>query len=91
LRAEAITGTDARVCQTVHGAAAAAHVLNGTDHLERFLRLGRPIEAFAHKNYRQVWIKPCWLCYRVQGDSVYILHVRRAEKPVRIQDLLIDD
>jgi len=71
--------------------AVAARIIDTTDHLERFLLLGRPIEEFAHKNYRQVWIKPCWLYYRIEGGDVYILHVRRAEKPLRTEDLILDD
>ena len=71
--------------------AVAARVLDSTDQLERFLRLGRPIDEFKHKNYRQVWIKPCWLYYRIQGDTVFILHVRRAEKPLHLEDLMAEE
>jgi toxin ParE1/3/4 len=66
----------------------AARILDATDQLERFLRLGRPIPEFPHENYRQVWIKPCWLYYRFDEEIVAILHVRRAEKPLRTTDLL---
>ena len=71
--------------------AVAVRIIDTTDHLERFLRLGRPIKEFSRKEYRQVWIKPCWLYYRIDGANVYILHVRRAEKPLRINDLIADD
>jgi toxin ParE1/3/4 len=71
--------------------AVAARVFAATDQLESLIRLGRPIPEFVHKNYRQVWIKPCWLYYRVRDESIYILHVRRAEKPFRIEDLIGDD
>jgi toxin ParE1/3/4 len=71
--------------------AVAARVFAATDQLESFIRLGRPIQEFDHRNYRQVWIKPCWLYYRVHEESVYILHVRRAEKPFKIEDLIADD
>jgi len=71
--------------------AVASRIIETTDHLERFLRLGRPIREFPRKEYRQVWIKPCWLYYRIEGADVYILHVRRAEKPLRIDDLIADD
>jgi plasmid stabilization system protein ParE len=62
-------------------------VFDLTDHLERFTRLGRPIPEFPQENYRQVWIKPCWIYYRAEAKRVYILHVRRAEKPLRLEDL----
>jgi plasmid stabilization system protein ParE len=71
--------------------AVALRIIDTTDHPERFLRLGRPIKEFPRKEYRQVWIKPCWLYYRIGGAHVYILHVRRAEKPLRIADLIADD
>ena len=71
--------------------AVAARVFAATDQLESFIRLGRPIKEFVHKNFRQVWVKPCWLYYRVDEESVYILHVRRAEKLLKIEDLITDD
>ena len=71
--------------------AVASRIIDTTDHLERFLHLGRPIKEFPRKEYRQVWIKPCWLYYRVDGADVYILHVRRGEKPLRVEDLIVDD
>jgi len=73
------------------GRAVATRVFAATDQLESFLRLGRPIKEFAHKDYRQVWIKPCRLYYRIHEESVYVLHVRRAEKPLNIDDLISDD
>ena len=69
----------------------AIRVFSATDQLESIIRLGRPIRECAHKNYRQVWVKPCWLYYRVDGESVYILHVRRVEKPLKLDDLFTDD
>jgi len=71
--------------------AVAVRIIDTTSHLERFLLLGRPIRELAPKNYRQVWIKPCWFYYRIEGGDVFILHVRRAEKPFRIEDLIADD
>jgi plasmid stabilization system protein ParE len=71
--------------------AVASRIIHTTDHLAQFLLLGRPIKEFARENYRQVWIKPCWLYYRIENADVYILHVRRAEKPLRVEDLIADD
>jgi toxin ParE1/3/4 len=71
--------------------AVASRIIVTTDHLEQFLQLGRPIKEFGRKNYRQVWIKPVWLYYRIEDADVYILHVRRGEKPLRIEDLIADD
>ena len=70
--------------------AVAGRIFNATDRIARFVRMGKPIPKFPHKNYRQVWINPCWLYYRLDQDVVYILHVRRAEKPFRVEDLSED-
>ena len=70
--------------------AVAARIVDATDHLERFVRLGRPIPEYPHESYRQVWVRPCWIYYRIDAGSVYIVHVRRGEKPLTIEDLLSD-
>jgi plasmid stabilization system protein ParE len=61
------------------------------DDLKRFLHLGRPVPEIPHPAYRQIWVKPCWIYYRVGQRKIYILHVRRAGRPLRIDDLLHDD
>lgn len=66
-------------------------IVDLTDHLERFKRMGRKIPEFPHPTYRHVWIRPGWIYYRIDGDDVYILHVRRAEKPFRIEDMMGED
>jgi toxin ParE1/3/4 len=70
--------------------AVAGRIFAATDHIARFVRMGKPIPGFPHRNYRQAWIKPCWIYYRLDQDTVYILHVRRAEKPFRAEDLTGD-
>jgi len=65
-------------------------VLAATDRLEQFTKMGRPVPALEHTTYRQVWLKPCWIYYRGAEDTVYILHVRRGEKMLRVDDLLED-
>jgi toxin ParE1/3/4 len=62
-----------------------------TDRAEQFVRMGKSIPEFKHTNYRQVWIKPCWVYYRIDGARMHVLHVRRAEKLFRTEDLLIAD
>lgn len=62
-------------------------IIDATDRLEHFKKLGRSVPEFPHPNYRQVWIRPCWIYYRIDGKDVKILHVRRAEQPFRIEDL----
>lgn len=50
--------------------------------------LGRKIPEFPHRQYRQLWRKPCWVYYRVGPKAVFVLHVRRAETLFRTSDLL---
>jgi len=69
----------------------AQRIFSATDHLESFVRLGRSIPEFPHKDYRQVWLKPCWLYYRIDDETPIILHVRRAEQLFRLEELFIDD
>jgi toxin ParE1/3/4 len=64
-------------------------IFETTDHVAHFTKLGRPIPEFPHAFYRQVWLKPCWVYYRIDGKNIFILHVRRAEKPFRVEDLFI--
>lgn len=61
-------------------------IFDATDRLEHFKRLGRRVPEFPHPNYRQVWIRPCWIYYRVDREDVRIVHVRRAEQPFRIEE-----
>ena len=70
--------------------AVAQRVFAATDRLEAFLRLGRKIPEFPHPQYRQVWIRPCWLYYRIEDERALILHVRRAEKLFSADELMGD-
>ena len=63
-------------------------IFQTTDQVAHFSRLGRPVPEFPHPLYRQVWLKPCWIYYRIEEKNIFVLHVRRAEKPFRLEDLL---
>ena len=71
--------------------AVARRVFAATDHLESFLRLGRKIPEFPHPQYRQVWMRPCWLYYRIEDNRALILHVRRAEMLFNPEELIKGD
>jgi toxin ParE1/3/4 len=62
-------------------------VFDAAGNVERFKLIGRPIPEFPASNYRQLWISPCWIYYRITGGDVYILHVRRAESFFRTENL----
>lgn len=68
--------------------AVVSKVFEATDQLGQFQALGQKIPEFDHPAYRQLWIRPCWIYYRVEDQRVIILHVRRAERPLRIDELL---
>jgi len=65
--------------------AVARAIFDATANIEQFKLLGRPIPEFPVTKYRQIWIKPCWIYYRIIDSDVYILHVRRAESPFRTE------
>jgi len=64
-------------------AAQVAHeIFETTDLFENFQRLGRRVPELPSSLYRQLWIRPCVIYYRVSEDSIIILHVRRGEHPL---------
>jgi len=42
----------------------------------------RPLEL-NNLNYREVYVNPCRIFYKVDSDNVYILHVMRQEQDLR--------
>ena len=67
----------------------ARSIFSTTDLFENFVRLGRPVPELPNALYRQLWIRPCMIYYRIDNDTVIILHVRRGEQPLDKQ-LLFD-
>jgi toxin ParE1/3/4 len=67
--------------------AVATRVFAITDRLASFPKVGRSIPEFPHRDYRQLWAKPCWLYYRIEDGRAIILHVRRAEQLFRAEEL----
>ena len=63
-------------------------IWTAVEKLSKFPRLGRAIPEFRRPGYRQLWVKPCWVYYRANNDEVFILHVRRAEKLLDLDNLL---
>ncbi len=57
----------------------ATSIFEITDNVKLFKSLGREIPEYPTPHYRQLWIRPCWLYYKVSAGTVYILHVRRGE------------
>jgi len=65
----------------------AQSVFSLTDNVEQFKLIGRVIPEFPVARYRQIWVNPCWIYYKITGEDVTILHVRRAESLFHIEDL----
>lgn len=60
-----------------------ANVFNKVQRLEQFPESGRVPEEIASLNYREVVVNPCRVFYKVEQDSVLILHVLRQERDLR--------
>ena len=59
------------------------NVFGMVQRLEQFPDSGRVPEEISNLNYREVVINPCRVFYKVDSDSVYILHVMRQERDLR--------
>jgi len=57
-----------------------------TDRLQRFARLGRVVSEIPQGPFRQLWVEPCWVYYRVDPDCRLIVCVRRAESQFDAQN-----
>jgi toxin ParE1/3/4 len=44
---------------------------------------GKKPKELHHTSYREVVVPPCRIFYRVENDTIYILHVMRSEKLLR--------
>jgi toxin ParE1/3/4 len=62
-------------------------IWDAVEKLAKFPALGRSVPEFRRPGYRQLWIKPCWVYYRACKGGVIILHGRRAEKLLDLEDL----
>jgi len=58
-------------------------VFSKVQRLEQFPDSGRIPEEISNLNYREVVVNPCRIFYKVDSDSVYILHVLRQERDLR--------
>ncbi len=59
------------------------NVFNKVQRLEQFPESGKISEEIKELNYREVIVNPCRIFYRVELNSVYILHVIRQERDLR--------
>jgi toxin ParE1/3/4 len=59
------------------------NVFSKVQRLEQFPDSGRIPEEISTLNYREVVVNPCRVFYKVDNDSVYILHLLRQERDIR--------
>ena len=59
------------------------NVFSKIQKLEQLPDSGRVPEEISHLNYREVVVNPCRVFYKVDNDSVFILHVMRQERDLR--------
>jgi addiction module RelE/StbE family toxin len=64
-----------------------AEVLARVERLARHPKLGSVPQELRGMPYRQLVIPPCRLFYRVEGRKIYIVHVMRGERLLRLEDL----
>ncbi len=58
-------------------------VLDRTERLEAHPNSGKRPRELKRTHYREVIVPPCRILYRVEKDTVYILHVMRSERLLR--------
>ena len=64
-------------------------VFTRVERLERHPHSGKRPAELPRSPYREVVVAPCRVFYRVDGDTVFLLHVMRAER--LLQKLLIEE
>ncbi len=58
-------------------------VFSAVDRLSKFPKSGRVPPELTGPAYREVVVSPCRVFYRIQGKTIYILHVMRSEMKLR--------
>ena len=58
-------------------------VFSSTDRLEQFPESGRKPPELKKSRYLEIFVNPCRIFYRIEGDKLYILYVMRSERKLR--------
>ncbi len=62
-------------------------VFRHVEHLKRFPKIGSfPLELDGNE-YRQIIEPPCRVFYKIKGSDIYIIHVIRSERILRLSNL----
>lgn len=54
------------------------------DHLEQFPDSGHLPSELPNSIYRELYVNPCRIFYRREGSTVFIVHVMREERQLRL-------
>ena len=65
-------------------------VFDTAGRLEKFPLSGKRPKELPAGRYREISVPPCRIFYRVAADMVYVLHVMRSERVLRLDSLLHD-
>ena len=58
-------------------------VFGSVERLEQFPNSGKRLPELPRTPYREMVVAPCRIFYRVEDESVFLLHVMRAERLLR--------
>ena len=60
-----------------------ASVFEKVERLDPFPESGKKALELNNLNYREIFVTPCRIFYKIEGNKVYILHVMRQERDLR--------
>lgn len=66
-------------------------VFSKTDRLARYPKSGSVPSEIQHLPYRQIIVPPCRVFYRVDGETIFIVHVMRSEQRLDEDQISGDD
>ena len=55
-------------------------IFSTIERLSNFPLSGKQVREMPHSAYREIVVNPCRIFYRIDKDSIYILHVIRGER-----------
>lgn len=59
-------------------------IFSTVDNLEQFPDTGHIPSELPNSIYRELYVKPCRIFYRREGSTVFIVHVMREERQLRL-------
>lgn len=65
-------------------------VFDTAGRLEKFPLSGKRPKELPDGRYREIIVPPCRIFYRCAKDTVYVLHVMRSERMLRMESLFSD-